>query len=286
MKNAMVFLIVAVIIVLVVTLTSGFFVIDEKNQAIILQFGRYIRTVHEPGLHFKVPFIQSVIAYDDMILKYDSAPTEILTKDKKNLMVDNFARWRIVDPRKFYETVKNEESAQVRLDDIIYSMLRVELGQFTLEEIISSHRDEIMKTVAQKSSIRATEYGIEIKDVRIKRADLPEQNEVSIFERMKAERNKQANTYRSEGEEEKTKIKANTDKEKKIIMSVAYEKAQKIKGEGDAEAIKIYAEAFKQDPEFYAFIRSLDAYKKTMDSNTTLVLSPDMEFFQYLKQSQ
>jgi len=278
-------ILVAVIFVVVVIaiVNSGFFVVDERNQAIVLQFGRFIQTIQEPGLHFKTPFIQSVIYYDDRILEYDSAPTEILTKDKKNLLVDNFARWKIADPRKFYETVKSESSAQVRLDDIIYSMLRVELGRYTLEEIISSHRDVIMNLVTQKSAEKATDYGIEIVDVRIKRADLPPENARSIYERMKAERKKQANMYRSEGEEEALKIRASTDKEKKIILSKAYEKAQILRGEGDAEAIKIYAKAFRKDAEFYTFIRSLKAYEKTLNDKTTLVISPDIEFFKYLK---
>jgi len=283
MKNIMILIVVIIVFATILIAYNGIFVIDEKAQGIVLQFGRYVKTMQEPGLQFKIPFIQSVIYYDDRILEYDSAPTEILTTDKKNLLIDNFARWKIIEPRKFYETVKTETSAQARLDDIIYSMLRVELGRYTLEEIISSHRDVIMKAVTDKSSTKALEYGIDIKDVRIKRADLPPENARSIYERMKAERKKQANMYRSEGEEEALKIRANTDKEKKIILSKAYEKSQVLKGEGDAEAIKIYAQAFEKDTEFYTFIRSLDAYKRTMDDKTTLVISPDIEFFKYLK---
>ena len=283
MKNIMIIVTVVIVIATIAIVSGSLYVVDEKDQGIVLQFGRFVKTVQEPGLHFKLPFIQTIIYYDDRILEYDSAPTEILTKDKKNLLIDNFARWRIEDPRKFYETVKSELSAQARLDDIIYSMLRVELGRYTLEEIISSHRDEIMKAVTDKSSNKATDYGILIKDVRIKRADLPPENARSIYDRMKAERKKQANMYRSEGEEEALKIRADTDREKKVILSKAYEKSQILKGEGDAEAIKIYAQALGKDVEFYTFIRSLEAYKKTMDGKTTLVISPDTEFFRYLK---
>ncbi|MBU1628234.1 protease modulator HflC [bacterium] len=286
MKNILIIITVLLIFGIIATISSSVFVVDEKAQCIVLQFGRYVKTVQEPGLNFKVPFIQSVVYYDDRILEYNSSPTEILTKDKKNLLLDNFARWRIEDPTKFYESVKTEISAQARLDDIIYSMLRVELGRYSLEEIISSQRDTIMRAVTEKSASKAKDYGIEIKDVRIKRADLPPENEKSIFERMKAEREKMAKTYRSEGDEEATKIRAQTDKDKTIILSQAYEKSQIIKGEGDADAIKIYANAYQNDPEFYTFFRSLEAYKKTMDENTTIVLSPDVEFFKYLKETK
>jgi membrane protease subunit HflC len=258
------------------------FVVDEKNQAVVLQLGKPVRIVKEPGLHSKIPFLQKVVYFEDRILEYDAAPTEILSKDKKNLVVDNYARWRIIDPLKFMQTVRDENGAQLRLDDIIYSEIRIDLGLHTLVEIISTQREKIMQHVTERCNKKAKDFGIEVIDVRIKRADLPPENEEHVYARMRAERRKMAKMYRSQGEEEAMKIRANTDKEKMIILSEARRKAEIIRGDGDALAIKIYAKAFGKDPSFYSFLRTLEAYRKCLSKGTTAVLSSDSEFFKYL----
>lgn len=260
------------------------FKVDEVDQAIILQFGRPIKTITEPGLHFKIPWpIQTVTYFEKRILDYDSRPTEILTKDKKNLVVDNYAKWRIVDPLKFLVTVHDENGAQARLDDIIYSELREALGLHDLEEIVTTNRSALMEMVTQASDSTARDYGIEVIDVRIKRADLPEQNERSVYERMRAERKRIANRYRSEGEEEALKIRAVTDSLQVIIMAEAYRQSQIIQGEAEALAIQIYANAYNRDPDFYEFLRTMEAYRTIIDTNTVLVLPTNTELWKYLR---
>jgi len=256
--------------------------VDETEQAIVTQLGKYVRTIAEPGLNFKVPFVQSVHKFEDRILEYDAAAAPIITSDKKHLIIDNYARWRITDPLKLYQTVRDEAGAQEKLDDIVFSEIREEVARHTLTEIISVNRELIMEKVHKKCNTKAAEYGIEVLDVRIKRADLPPEVARSVYERMKAERNRIAKKYRSEGEEEAVKIRAATDKEKTILLAESYRLAEKLKGAGDAEAIKIYAEAFEKDPEFFAFVRTLEAYKKSLRHDTTVILPSDSEFFQYL----
>ena len=258
------------------------FSVDETEQVIITRMGKYVKAIREPGLYAKLPLIETVHRFEDRVLEYDAMAREIITADKKNLVVDNYARWKIVAPLKFYQTVTHEVGAQARLDDIVYSELREDLGKHTLTEIISTHREAIMHTVAERCGEKTVDYGIEIIDVRIKRADLAREVEKSVYDRMSAERNRIAKRYRSEGEEEAVKIKASTDKEKVIILADAYRKAERIKGEGDAEAIKIYAKAFERNPEFYGFLRTLEAYQRSLSEGTTVVLPSDSEFFRYL----
>ena len=275
--------VVLIIIVLVLILANlGLFIVDETRQAIVLQFGKPIKAVQQPGLNWKLPFIQNVVYFEDRLLVYDAAPTEIITKDKKTLIVDNYARWKITDPLKFLQTVRDLNGAQARLDDIIYSELRVDLGLFDMSEIVSEIREEIMERVTKISNEKSATYGIEIVDVRIKRVDLPPENEKFIFDRMKAERERIAKQYRAEGQEESAKIIAETEKEKTIILAEAFKTAETLRGEGDAEAVKIYAESFNKDPEFYKFLRTLDAYKNSFKDKTTVVLSADSEFLKYL----
>jgi len=275
-------MIIIIIIALLFLANLSLFIVDETKQAIVLQFGKPIRVIAEPGLNFKLPFIQNVVFFEDRLLVYDAAPTEIITKDKKTLIVDNYARWKIIDPLKFLQTVRDLNGAQARLDDIVYSELRVDLGLFDMSEIVSEKRESIMERVTKISNEKANTYGIEIVDVRIKRVDLPPENEKYIFERMRAERERIAKQYRAEGEEEAAKIIAETEREKTVILAEAYKTAQTLKGEGDAEAVRIYAESFKQDPEFYKFYRTLEAYKNTFKEKTTVLLSTDSEFLKYL----
>jgi membrane protease subunit HflC len=279
MKN--IFLALGAVIVLL-GLTSVF-IVNETEQVVIPQFGKPVRTIVAPGLYMKVPFpIQEKMVFDDRLLEYDSPPEEILSRDKKSLIVDNYVRYRIVDPLQFLKTVQAIPIALSRMDDIVYSELRRELGTHDMAEIITQNREEIMQTVTQASNKATMDYGISIVDVRIRRVDLPSQNEESIYARMEAERKRQANKFRSEGEEEAQKIRASTDKEKTIILADAYKQAERVRGEGDAKAVEVYANAYSADPKFYEFVRTLDAYKKVIDEKTTLVLPADSRLFKLL----
>ena len=277
-----------IVILLVALLLAGiaadavFFVVDEREQVVVTRLGEPRRTIQTPGLYTKVPFIEQVRSFDDRLLNSDADPAPIYTMDKKNLIVDNYARWRIVNPLQFLQSVQTIRGAQSRLDDIIYAAVREELGRRTLTEIVSGEREGIMKKVTERSRQGAEQLGIEIIDVRIKRADLPEENKKFVFDRMRAERARQAKEYRAEGEEMAVKIRAETDLEVVQIKSEAFQKAQLIRGEGDAEALAIYADAFQRDPTFYEFSRTLEAYEKTLGTGTVIVLPLSTEFFQYL----
>jgi membrane protease subunit HflC len=277
---------IVLLILIIIGLAASLFTVDEKEQVVVTQLGKWIRTVREPGLNFKIPFIQSVHRFEDRVLEYDAAAAKIITSDKKHLVIDNYARWRIVDPLKVYQTVRNVFGAQARLDDIVFSEIREELARHTLTEVVSVNRQALMEKVGKKCDMKAREYGVEVIDVRIKRADLPAEVAHSVYARMKAERQRIAKKYRSEGEEEAVKIRAMTDKEKTILLAESYRQAEKLKGEGDAEAIKIYAEAFEKDPEFYSFIRTLEAYEKSLRRDTMVILPSDSEFFRYLSGSE
>lgn len=263
---------------------SPFFIVDVTQTAIVVQLGKPVQTATEPGLYMKIPFIQEVTYFDKRLLDYDSEPQDVITQDKKTLLLDNFAKWRIVDPLKVYQNFQSQRGALQRLHDIIYSELRVELGRHDLLEIVSTGRAELMKIVTQRSNEKASAYGIEIHDVRIKRADLPEQNEKAVFARMQAERERQAKQYRAEGAEEAQKIRSEAEKDKEILLAEAYKESEELRGGGDAKAFRIYADAYRQDPRFFEFTRSMEAYKKTFQDKSTLVMSPDSEFFRYLKQ--
>ena len=262
---------------------SSIFIVDETQQVVILQLGKPVKTVTEPGLNVKLPFpFQEKITFDDRLLEYDSPPEEILSKDKKSLIVDNYVRWKIVDPLQFLKTVQAIPTAKSRMDDIVYSELRRELGTHDMVEIITENREEIMDIVTRQSNAATLSYGISVVDVRIRRVDLPAENEESIYARMEAERKRQANKFRSEGEEEAQKIRAATDRDKTIILADAYKEAEKIRGEGDAKAVQIYARSYSADPKFYEFVRTLDTYKKVVDDKTTLVLPSGSKLFKLL----
>jgi membrane protease subunit HflC len=275
-------ILIIIIVAILILLNSSLFIIDETKQGVVLQFGKPIRVIRDSGLNFKLPFIQNVVYFEDRLLVYDAAPTEIITKDKKTLIVDNYARWKIIDPLKFLQTVRDINGAQARLDDIIYSELRVDLGLYEMSEIVSEKREVIMEKVTKISNEKAKSYGIGITDVRIKRVDLPLENEKYVFNRMEAERERIAKQYRAEGQEESAKIMAETEKQKTIILAEAYKTAQVLKGEGEAEAVKIYAKSFNQDPEFYKFFRTLEAYKNSLKDKTTILFSSESEFLKYL----
>jgi membrane protease subunit HflC len=276
----------AVVVAVVVAYNLACFQVGEWQQGVVLQFGRPVRTVTEPGLYFKMPLVQNVVYFEKRLLEYDASARELITIDKQQLMVDNFSRWRIVDPLKFYQTVLTIGGAQSRLDDIIYSNLREAIGRVTLREVVSGGRAELMSQVTVDSNTRAAAYGVEIVDVRIKRADLPEKNEQNVFSRMRTERERQAKKFRAEGDEEARKIRSNSEKQKRILLAEAQRTADIKRGEAEAKSAAIYAEAYSRDPEFYAFMRTLEAYRKTLDERTTIVLDPSAEFFDLLRSSK
>ena len=273
-------------VIAIVILSSSMFTVHMTQNAVVLELSKPKEIITEPGLYFKLPFLQKVRYFSKQLLDNDSNPTEVITKDKKNLLVDNFTMFRIVDPLKFLETVRGERSARARLDDIIYSELRVEIGTHDLHDVVTETRDSIMAKVTKEANIKAAEYGIEVVEVRIKRTDLPPEVANSIFNRMRTERERIAMEYRSEGKEEATKIRAETDKEKTILVAEAYKEEQIVRGEGDAKATKIYANAFNKDQKFYTFMRSMEAYKKSLKTDTTLLMSEDSDFLGFLNKSK
>ena len=274
---------IIIIILIAIILLTTVFKVDVTEQVVILQFGKPVRTIQNPGLHWKLPApIQNAVFFDKRLLEYDVQPAEVLSTDKKTLTVDNYVRWRIVDPLLFLQTLQTIPTAITRLDDIVYSEIRRELGLHNMQEIITDNREQIMDTVTQGSYDATIAYGIEIVDVRIKRVDLPQENEESIYARMKAERDRKANQYRSEGDEESQKIIATTEKEKTIILADAYKSAEETRGEGEATALGIYAKAYSADTEFYEFLKTLETYKSVIDSSTTLVLPADSKLFELL----
>lgn len=269
-------------IFLILFVPQGVFIIDETEQAIITQFGEYKRTIKEPGLHMKLPLMQTINRFERRVLVSDAAPAEYLTGDKKRVVVDHITRWKIADPLAFFKSVRTEVSGQARLAEIVSSELRKELALHEFTDIISKQRDLITATVAKGASEKAKKLGIEVRDVRIKRADLPKEVQESVFARMVAERERIAKRYRSQGEEAAVKIRAQTDKEKAILLAEAYQKAQVLRGEGDAESTKIYASAFGKDPEFYRFTRSLEVYERGFQEGSIMILSGDEELLKYL----
>ena len=276
---------IAIFTLIILFVLSTIIVVDETEQIVILQFGKPVQTITNPGLNFKFPApIQVSNSFDKRLLEYDVPPEEILSRDKKSLIIDNYVRWRIVDPLLFLQTVRAIPTAKTRLDDIVYSELRQELGNHDMAEIITETRELIMEKVTIASNEETSKYGIEVIDVRIRRVDLPQENEASIYARMEAERKRQANKFRSEGEEEAQKIRAATDRDKTVILAEAYKTAQQIRGEGEAEALDIYATSFSKDPDFYEFLRTLETYEKVIDKKTTLVLPGDSKLFKALTQ--
>ena len=273
-------------VIAIIILSSSMFTVHMTQSAIVLELSKPKETIVEPGLYFKIPFFQRVRYFSNQLLDNDSSPAEEITKDKKNLLLDNFTMFRIIDPLKFLETVRGEQGARARLDDIVYSELRVEIGQHNLIDIVTKTRDAIMAKVTTEANKKAAEYGLEVEEVRIKRTDLPPEIANSIFNRMRTERERIAMEYRSEGKEEATKIRAETDKEKTILVAEAYKQEQTIRGEGDGMSTKIYADAFNKDPKFYSFMRSMEAYKQSLKTDTTLLMSEDSDFLGFLNKSK
>jgi membrane protease subunit HflC len=273
--------VVAVVAALILAMGS-MFKIDETEQGIVTQFGQYKWSATEPGLHFKTPFIQDVHRMERRVIGRDTSQGDYLTLDKKKLVADPVVRWRIVDPLLFFKTVRDEVRASLRLDDIVRSEMRSEISSHQFGDIIGNGRTPLMLAVTTRVQEKAKDYGIHVVDVRIKRADLPRDVQESVFQRMRAERDREAKRYRSEGAEEASKIRATTDKEVTILLAKAYQEAEKLEGEGDGDSTRIYASAYNKDSEFYALVRTLEAYEKSITPETEIVMSTDSELFRYM----
>ena len=263
---------------------GSFFTVDQRQVGIVFQFGEAVRVIKEPGLNIKIPLIQNVRFFDNRILNVITEAKELTATDEKRIIVDAFAKFKIIDPVMFFKTVHNYQGATLRLNKILESSMRKVIGKVRLIDLLSEERSKLMLLIRDLVDKEAKAFGIDIIDVRILKADLPTENSEAIYRRMQEERVKEAKLIRAEGKEEAAKIRSRADKESKIILADAYMEAQKIKGEGDAEAARIYNNAYSKDAEFYKFYRSLITYKASLEKdNTSFVLSPDSEFFKYLK---
>jgi membrane protease subunit HflC len=278
MKSLVVFVIVAVLGWIAFNFFT--FTVDETKKAVVVQLGQIVRVVEEPGLRFKTPFVQQVIYLEDRLLTVDIKPAEGLTVDKQRMTIDSYTLWRIEDPKLFVETLRgNLASAERRLDDIIYSLLRDALGQLGFQDVL---RREFLVDVRKQAQEQVADFGIAIVDVRVKRTDLPEANERAVYQRMISERKQIAERYRAEGDQEARKIRSEADKQVQILLAEAHKQAEELKGEGDARAIEIYAEAYNRDPNFFLFWRTLESYKKSLAKNGTLVLSTSSDYLKLL----
>ena len=275
----------ALLAVLLFGAYSAAFMVNQTQQALVLQFGEPKRTIQEPGLKFKLPFIQEAVYYERRVLSLiPQDAEEVILADQKRLQVDAYARYRIEDPLLFFQTVRNEIGARARLESIIDSSVRRVLGRETLASILTGERESINGSIRDEVNQSVASLGIQIIDVRLRRADYPESTSQNIFNRMKSEREREAKEFRATGEEEAQKIRADAEKTRTVIVAEAKRQAQEVRGEGDSNAIRIYAESFGRDPEFFSFYRSMEAYRKSIgESGTSMVLSPNSSFFRYFK---
>jgi membrane protease subunit HflC len=282
-RTAIAAIIAAVALLLV---WNSLFIVEQTEQAIVLQFGEFKREVREPGLKLKTPFVQNVIYYDMRVLDFEPPPEEVIAGDQKRMVVDSFARFRIIDPLQFYRSVNSEQGARVRLRSTISDALRGVLGSVTLASVLSEERDRIMRQITELVATQAKGFGIDVIDVRLRRADLPEENSQAIYARMQSERQREAAEFRAQGAEFAQRIRSIAERERTVILAEAQRQSQVLRGQGDGESVKIYADAFGKDPEFFAFYRSMQAYRDALAGHdTTLVLSPDGEFFRYFGSS-
>jgi len=274
------------LIVLLVVLSGSMFTVDQRQNAMVFQLGEVVSVKKTPGLYFKLPLVQNVRYFDTRILTLDAAdPERFITSEKKNVLVDSFIKWRVIDAKQFYVSVGGDEMrAQIRLNQTVNDGLRAEFGKRTVNEVGSGRREEIMSIIRSKADADARKIGVQVVDVRIKRVDLPETVSENVYRRMEAERKQVANELRSTGAAEAEKIKADADKQKDVIVAEAYRDAQRVKGEGDAKAAAVYAAAYGKNAEFYAFYRSMQAYRESFKSKSdVMVLDPSADFFKYMK---
>ena len=274
------------LIVLLVALSSSVFTVDQRQNALVFELGKVVSVKTQPGLYLKMPLVQNVRYFDTRILTLDAAdPERFITSEKKNVLVDSFIKWRVIDAKQFYVSVAGDETrAAIRLNQTVNDGLRAEFGKRTINEVVSGRRDEIMNTIRAKADSDARKIGVQVVDVRIKRVDLPESVSENVYRRMEAERKQVANELRSTGAAEAEKIKADADKQKEVIVAEAYRDAQRVKGEGDARAAAVYAAAYGKNAEFYAFYRSMQAYRESFKNKSdVMVLDPSADFFKYMK---
>jgi membrane protease subunit HflC len=273
-----------VIGVLVFVVWQAYFTVNQAQQALVLQFGKPVRVVQDPGLNFKVPFVQNVIYFDRRLLDFDADAQEVIMSDQKRMVVDAFARYRIVDPLRFFQTVSNEFAMRARLGAIVNSSLRNVLGSVPFATLLTEKRAELMRQISESVVSESKSFGIDVIDVRIMRADLHPDNSPAIFARMQTEREREARQERAEGAETAQRIRAEAERERTVLLAEAQRQSMILRGQGDGEATRIFADAFNRDPEFYAFYRSLQAYQRALaDGNSTMVLSPDSDFFRFFR---
>lgn len=269
----------------VIGVSQSVFIVTERQQSMVIQFGEPVAQYTEPGLKFKVPLIQQVMTFEKRALDVDAAPEQVILADKKRIVVDTFARYRITDMLKFYQSLQTVEQANNRLGNIINSTMRSTLGNASLTDILSDKRGNLMVTIRNQVNETAKgNYGVEVVDVRISRADLPDETSQAIYARMRTEREREAAEFRAQGQEAAQEIKSKADKERTVLLAEAEKEAQILRGQGDEQAIKIYADAFQKDPDFYAFYRTMEAYKNSLSGdNTTFILSPDSDFLKFFE---
>ncbi|MEO6148166.1 MAG: protease modulator HflC [Sulfuriferula sp.] len=279
-------IIIVAVLALLILASLSMYTVDQRQNAMVFQLGEIVAIHKKPGLYFKLPLIQNVRYFDTRILTLDpTEPDRFITSEKKNLLVDYFAKWRVIDTQQYYVSVGGDETrAQTRLRQTINDGLRAELGKSTVHDAVSGERDQIMTTLRQKADLDARKIGVQVLDVRLKHVNLPQEVSESVYRRMEAERKRVANELRSTGSAEAEKIKADADRQRQVIIANAYRDAQAVKGEGDAKASSIYAAAYSKNPEFYAFYRSMDAYRHSFKSKSdVMVLEPNSAFFKYMK---
>ena len=282
MNRRLLAIIGVVLVVAGILAMSSFFTVDQTEQALVLQFGQPRRVIREPGLWVKRPFVENVILYDTRVLDFEPPHEEVIVSDQKRLVADTYTRYRIVNPLQFYQTVGSEAGVRARLSALVSGSLRRVLGSVTLNDILSNKRAAIMVQIRDDVAAQAKDFGIDVVDVRLRRADLPEENSQAIYARMQSEREQQARQYRGEGAEAAQNVRANAERERTVILAEAQRDAQRVRGDGDGQSIKIYADAFGQDKEFFAFYRSLQAYRDALNGkDTSFILSPEGNFFRF-----
>jgi modulator of FtsH protease HflC len=282
MRRHLLIALAVVLVIVGVLINSSLFIVDQTESALVLQLGQPRRPINDPGLWFKRPFIEDVVIYDKRILDFEPPPEEVIVSDQKRVVVDTYSRYRITDPLQFYLTVGTEAGVRARLAAIVSGSLRRVLGNSTLSDILSAKRAQIMIQIRDEVAGQAKEFGVEVVDVRVRRADLPEENSQAIYARMVSERQQQASQYRGEGSEAAQTVRATAERDRTVILAEAQRDAQRVRGDGDAQAIKLYADAFGQDKAFFAFYRSLQAYRSALNGkDTSFILSPDSNFFRF-----
>jgi len=285
MNQSKLLALLGIILLVGITIHSTFYTVDEREKAIIVRFGQVLRYDDKPGLHWKTPFLDEVRYFDSRILTLDAEPQPFLTQEKKYVIVDSFAKWRVIDPLKYYLTVGGTETgARLRLEQLINSGLRDEVNKRTVQSVVSTDRAKIMQLVTSAADKVARGFGIEVVDVRLQRVDLPDEVSQSVYQRMKAERSRIANELRAQGAEAAEKIRADAERQREVLLAEAYGKAEKIRGEGDARASALYAAAYNRAPEFYSLYRSLIAYKESFkNKDDIMIVDPSSDFFRYMK---